>query len=121
MEQHPVLLETLLFSASIMLIPEAWLLRPLLSLFGFGPYGPVKGENVPVSPGCANSISDHCCLTGSLASWSQRRFWGAAVAKGSWFAHLQSAGMKLGSPWKKIAIGIGAGLGMIGSFSGCGR
>jgi hypothetical protein len=42
-EQHPVLLDVLLFSASVMVIPEAWLLRPLLSLFGFGPYGPVKG------------------------------------------------------------------------------
>ncbi|THH16611.1 hypothetical protein EW146_g4062 [Bondarzewia mesenterica] len=54
-EEHPVLFETLLFSAAAALIPESWLLRPILSLFGFGPYGPVKG---------------------SAASWLQRRFWG---------------------------------------------
>ncbi|OBZ73584.1 Dual specificity protein kinase KNS1 [Grifola frondosa] len=43
-EQHPVLLEVLLFSASIMIIPESWFLRPFLGAFGFGPYGPVKGN-----------------------------------------------------------------------------
>ena len=26
-----------------MLIPESWILRPFLSIFGFGPAGPVKG------------------------------------------------------------------------------
>ena len=43
-EQHPVLLEAALFYCSIMLIPEAWILRPLLGLIGFGPTGPVKGD-----------------------------------------------------------------------------
>ncbi|KIM79129.1 hypothetical protein PILCRDRAFT_823708 [Piloderma croceum F 1598] len=36
-EQHPILLETLLFSGVIMFIPEVWALRPVLSIFGFGP------------------------------------------------------------------------------------
>ena len=26
-----------------MIIPEGWILRPILSMFGFGPKGPVKG------------------------------------------------------------------------------
>lgn len=47
-EQHPVILETLLFAGVGMLIPESWILRPLLSLFGFGPYGPVKGQSYPM-------------------------------------------------------------------------
>ena len=45
-EQHPILLDTLLFSATALLIPESWILRPLLSLFGFGPFGPVKGTSI---------------------------------------------------------------------------
>jgi len=100
-EQHPILLETLLFSGAIMCLPEMWLLRPFLGLFGFGPYGPVKG---------------------SAAAWAQRRFWGAAVAKGSWFAHLQSAAMKFKIPpgsGKKIIGGIGLGVGVVGSLLGC--
>ncbi|EKM51195.1 uncharacterized protein PHACADRAFT_263206 [Phanerochaete carnosa HHB-10118-sp] len=88
-EQHPILLDTLLFSATAMLIPESWILRPLLSLFGFGPFGPVKG---------------------SSAAWAQRTFWGAAVKKNSWFSALQRAGMK-GTVPRKIIGGIGAGLG----------
>lgn len=71
-EQHPILLETLLFTAAGLIIPEYWLLRPLLSVFGFGPLGPAKG---------------------SAAAWAQQRFWGAAVNRGSWFAWLQRAGM----------------------------
>jgi hypothetical protein len=43
-EQHPILLETLLFSGAILFIPEVWILRPVLSIFGFGPSGPVKGS-----------------------------------------------------------------------------
>ncbi|KIP05248.1 hypothetical protein PHLGIDRAFT_19771 [Phlebiopsis gigantea 11061_1 CR5-6] len=61
-----------------MLIPQGFILRPLLSLIGFGPFGPIKG---------------------STAAWAQRRFWGAAVAKGSWFSVLQRAGMTLGLSW----------------------
>ncbi|KAF8531232.1 hypothetical protein JB92DRAFT_2852296 [Gautieria morchelliformis] len=73
-DEHPVLVTTVLVTGVVLLRPEKWLLRPLLKLFGFGPYGPVKG---------------------STAAWAQRTFWGAAVAKGSWFAGLQSAGMNI--------------------------
>jgi len=100
-ELHPLLLDTIIFSGTVLLIPEAWLLRPFLSLAGFGPYGPVKG---------------------SAAAWVQRRFWGAAVAEKSWFSHLQSAGMKFRVPpglGKKIGAGIGLGLGIAGSLFRC--
>ncbi|GJE93550.1 hypothetical protein PsYK624_097090 [Phanerochaete sordida] len=88
-EQHPILFETLLFAGTAMLIPESWLLRPVLSMFGFGPYGPVKGTS---------------------AAWAQRTFYGAAVTKNSWFSALQRAGMK-GTVPRKIIGGIGAGIG----------
>ncbi|KAJ7482377.1 hypothetical protein B0H11DRAFT_2418663 [Mycena galericulata] len=66
-EHHPDLLGSVLFFGAVMLIPNYWLLRPVLSLFGFGPTGPVKG---------------------STAAWAQRVFYGASVSKGSWFALL---------------------------------
>lgn len=102
-EQHPILLETLLFSGAILLIPEVWILRPVLSIFGFGPSGPVKGTS---------------------AAWAQRRFWGASVAQGSWFARLQSAGMKFPiippGTGRKIIGSIGVGVGIVGSiFKSC--
>ncbi|CCM02530.1 uncharacterized protein FIBRA_04632 [Fibroporia radiculosa] len=92
-EQHPILLETLIISSTLLIVPESWFLRPVLGLFGFGPAGPVKG---------------------SAAAWAQRRFYGAVVTKGSWFAHLQRAGMKfISGPAKKTIFGaIGAGLGL---------
>ena len=46
-EQHPQLLPALAFSVVVMLIPESWILRPFLSMFGFGPAGPVKGAPEP--------------------------------------------------------------------------
>ncbi|KAK7062109.1 hypothetical protein R3P38DRAFT_2833463 [Favolaschia claudopus] len=42
-EQHPDLFSALFITISLMLIPESLLLRPVLSLFGFGPLGPGKG------------------------------------------------------------------------------
>ncbi|KAJ7129314.1 hypothetical protein C8R44DRAFT_776488 [Mycena epipterygia] len=93
-EQHPNLLEALLFSGAVMLIPNYWLLRPLLSLFGFGPIGPVKG---------------------TPAAWAQRVFFGAAVQKGNWFALLTKAAMTikppgwLGSLGGFFGISLGAG------------
>lgn len=44
-DRHPVLLEMLIFSVVAMFIPSKslFILNPLLGLFGFGPYGPVKG------------------------------------------------------------------------------
>ncbi|KAF7355687.1 hypothetical protein MSAN_01486500 [Mycena sanguinolenta] len=101
-EQHPNLLSALLFTGAVMLIPEYWVLRPVLGLFGFGPIGPGKA---------------------TAASWAQRVFYGAAVPKGSWFAFLQQAAMKskaggwLG--WLGGAIGIGLG-GLGALFTGCG-
>ncbi|TRM62059.1 hypothetical protein BD626DRAFT_499654, partial [Schizophyllum amplum] len=64
-ELHPVLFDT------------GWIMRPLLSVFGFGPAGPVKG---------------------SAAAWMQRQFWGAAVVEDSWFSFLQRAGMTASKP-----------------------
>jgi len=72
-QENPVLFNTLISCVAGMVIPEAWILRPLLSVLGYGLYGPIKG---------------------SPAAWAQLQFWGAAVEKGSWFAILQRAGMK---------------------------
>ncbi|KAI0026854.1 hypothetical protein K488DRAFT_91768 [Vararia minispora EC-137] len=93
-EQHPVLAETFIIVGAALLgalIPEWFILRPLIRVFGFGPLGPVKG---------------------SPAAWAQRYFWGAAVAEGSWFAALQRAGM-IGVGWLTRVIGAGLG-GLIG-------
>lgn len=64
----------LFISIALLLIPENWFLGPLLRIFGFGPLGPVKG---------------------SAAAWLQGQLWGGAIKEGSWFAILQSAGMKM--------------------------
>ncbi|KAJ7693938.1 hypothetical protein B0H17DRAFT_1330256 [Mycena rosella] len=101
-EQHPDLLQALLFTGAVLLIPEYWLLRPLLGVFGFGPTGPVKG---------------------TTASWAQRVFYGAAVNKGSWFAMLDKAAMTFKAPgwWASVGGIIGVGLGAVGAFfGGCG-
>ncbi|KAJ7167580.1 hypothetical protein C8R46DRAFT_1034249 [Mycena filopes] len=99
-EQHPDLLDALLFTFAVMLIPDYWILRPLLGVFGFGPAGPIKG---------------------STASWAQRVFYGAAVNKGSWFAYLDKAAMTIKAlgwlGWLGGLIGIGVGGGL---FAGCG-
>lgn len=101
-EQHPDLLAALLFTGAMLIIPEYWLLRPLLGVFGFGPTGPVKG---------------------TTASWAQRVFYVAAVNKGSWFALLDKAAMTIKAPgwWGWLGGVIGVGLGTIGAvFGGCG-
>lgn len=46
-DQHPILTEMIIFSGAALLIPSSLVLRPLLGLFGFGPYGPVKGAWYP--------------------------------------------------------------------------
>lgn len=69
---HPVLCEKLLFSVVLMIIPESFILKPIL--FGFGSLGPVKG---------------------SLAAAAQRFFFRAAVKEGSWFSMLQRAAMMI--------------------------
>ncbi|KAF7355688.1 hypothetical protein MSAN_01486600 [Mycena sanguinolenta] len=98
-EQHPNLLSALLFTGAAMLIPEDWVLRPVLGLFGFGPTGPGKA---------------------TAAAWAQRVFYGAAVPKGSWFAFLQQAAMKsTAESWLSGVFGIGlGGLGALLAGSG---
>ncbi|KAJ7068655.1 hypothetical protein C8F01DRAFT_1247151 [Mycena amicta] len=80
-EQHPDIVYGLLFALAVTMLPEAWLFRPLLRVFGFGPQGPIKG---------------------SAAAWAQRVFYGAEVPKGSWFATLQRAGMVAMSWWSWV-------------------
>ena len=41
-EQHPILFCILGSSVAAMLVPESWILRPLLNMMGFGQYGPIK-------------------------------------------------------------------------------
>lgn len=96
-DRHPVLVEVLLVTAAIMIIPEGIILRPLLRVFGFGPGGVVKGSG---------------------AAWAQRFFFREAIAEGSWFASLQAAGMKWVAPGlgKKIGIPIAIGGGILGSI-----
>ncbi|KAI0031311.1 hypothetical protein K488DRAFT_71521 [Vararia minispora EC-137] len=90
-EQHPELVKIIAVVGGSLLgsvIPDWFVLRPLLHLFGFGHIGPVKG---------------------SPAAWAQRQFWGAGVAKGSWFAALQRAGMvEIGQLPRVIGAGLGA-------------
>ena len=43
----PQFLPALVFSVVAMLVPESWILRPLLNVIGFGPAGPVKGASKP--------------------------------------------------------------------------
>jgi len=64
---------SLFSSAIISMIPESFILRPILKFFGFGIRGPAKG---------------------SIAAAAQRFFFGANVPKGSWFAWLQKGEMK---------------------------
>jgi hypothetical protein len=117
-EQHPDLLSILLFTLAVMLIPEYWVLRPVLGLFGFGPTGPGKGTAVPKLQRMPIDL-----FAGTVASWAQRVFYGAAVPKGSWFAFLQEAAMaeKARSWWGWLGGLAGVGLGASGGFFGsCG-
>ncbi|KAF6760231.1 hypothetical protein DFP72DRAFT_883591 [Ephemerocybe angulata] len=94
-DNHPKLVTAIVITGVCFIMPEAAILRPIMSVFGFGPTGPIKG---------------------SLAAWMQRRFWGGLVEKGSWFAYLQSAGMasgwwsRLSSVLKAIGVLFGRGL-----------
>ncbi|KAK7696351.1 hypothetical protein QCA50_001005 [Cerrena zonata] len=99
-EQHPILRNMLIFTVVGLMIPESWILRPILCLFGFCPNGPAKG---------------------SAAAWVQKVFYGGTVTKGSWFAYLQRAGMRGFPPGigKTIMGGIGAGIGLCWSLMPC--
>lgn len=44
-DNHPMLLSSVVFATSMLLLPEIQILRPIMSMFGFGPLGPVKGES----------------------------------------------------------------------------
>ncbi|KAJ7587468.1 hypothetical protein C8J56DRAFT_890384 [Mycena floridula] len=80
-EQHPYIAEGLVFALTVLIIPEGWFLRPFVELLGFGPKGP---------------------RAMSAAAWAQSRFFGGAIPAGSWFSHLQRAGMKGWSWWRSI-------------------
>jgi len=85
--KYPILLDVVIFVVSMLLIPEIPIFRSVFLLLGFGLKGPVKG---------------------SVAAWLQSRLWGRAVARGSWFAILQKAGMKLTGGWlEKLAASAG--------------
>jgi len=71
---HPDLVWFLCSSVIIAIIPESFILWPILRLFGFSRMGPVKG---------------------SIAARAQSFFYGAKVPKGSLFAWLQGVGMKM--------------------------
>ncbi|KAF8161194.1 hypothetical protein B0H34DRAFT_796021 [Crassisporium funariophilum] len=92
-DNHPVIVTTLMISGALMILPEGFILRPLLQMFGFGPAGPVEG---------------------SVAAAAQRFFFGAEVPAGSWFGMLQRAGMKW-SPGlgRKILCWIGGWWGRV--------
>ena len=78
-----------------LLIPEIPIFRGILRLLGFGLRGPVKG---------------------SAAAWLQSRLWGGAVARGSWFAMLQKAGMKFTGKWFEKLV-TSAGLAALFGFA----
>lgn len=44
-DKHPILLQAIVFAASMFLLPEIPILRSIVALFGFGPSGPVKGKS----------------------------------------------------------------------------
>ena len=46
-EQYPGLFPCIAFTVVAMLIPESWILRPMLAMLGFGPEGPMAGALKP--------------------------------------------------------------------------
>ncbi|CCM02528.1 uncharacterized protein FIBRA_04630 [Fibroporia radiculosa] len=85
-EQHPVL-SSIVISAVLALLVRPLILRPFLRLLGFGLLGPTEAS--------VNLTSRGDMGLGSFAAWAQSTFFGANVGKGSWFAILQSIGMRL--------------------------
>jgi hypothetical protein len=75
-EQHPELAITLSVAAIAMLLPELWLLRQVLRMFGFGAQGPIKGtfiydcntERFLNIMFCRRS----CCVVARVVIWSSR-------------------------------------------------
>ncbi|KAI9568334.1 hypothetical protein HD554DRAFT_2099564 [Boletus coccyginus] len=105
---YPQLLRAVMFEVMVLLIPQSWILRPLLSLFGFGLRGPVRGAVKPRN--CTFRVQFD--IAGSAAAWLQRYFFGAAVGAGSWFSSLQAAGMGVFPTWAwlvtKVPLLIGS-------------
>jgi hypothetical protein len=40
-DEHPVLLEATIFALAMLILPEIQILRPIVSIFGIGPLGPI--------------------------------------------------------------------------------
>ncbi|KAF9224484.1 hypothetical protein BS17DRAFT_779884 [Gyrodon lividus] len=95
-EQHPKLLDVLVFSVISTLIPEGWFLQPLLRVIGFGVKGPIKG---------------------TLAAWMQKRFFGAVIPAGSWFSYIQSVAMGVEDYLLRFVVGAGVGA-VVGNLAG---
>ncbi|KAJ7437829.1 hypothetical protein B0H11DRAFT_1884964 [Mycena galericulata] len=89
--QHPDLLEGLLFWGAVTLIPDSWLLRPLLGVFGVGPTGPMKETS---------------------AAWAQRVFYGRTVSQDSWLSLLN----KIDPPFWFVALMTLLAFVVLGSF-----
>ncbi|KAF9565510.1 hypothetical protein CPC08DRAFT_166928 [Agrocybe pediades] len=87
-DEHPAVANAIVVAAVMGTVPsigELIVLRPLLTVLGFGPAGPIKG---------------------SLAASMQMFFFGRMIIPGSWFSLLQSVSMKP----KGAAIGIAGAL-----------
>src|SRR4051794_13783286 len=54
-ERHPVFLRNVAFAGAALLIREACILRPILSLLGFSPAGPLKGIAYPLLLSCTSN------------------------------------------------------------------
>ncbi|KAJ3559288.1 hypothetical protein NP233_g11305 [Leucocoprinus birnbaumii] len=92
-DDHPKLVEALVFFVLMTVLPEIPIVRPILNCIGFGPLGPVKG---------------------SAAASAQRTFFGGAVTSGSWFAMLQRAGMTETVRWLDKVIVSGGVTAIVG-------
>ncbi|KAF4621312.1 hypothetical protein D9613_000771 [Agrocybe pediades] len=83
-DEHPAVANAIVVAAVMGTVPSIGkliVLRPLLTVLGFGPAGPIKG---------------------SLAASMQRFFFGGMIIPGGWFSLLQSVSMKPTG----VAIGI---------------
>ncbi|KXN93038.1 hypothetical protein AN958_10104 [Leucoagaricus sp. SymC.cos] len=86
-DRFPLLKEVIVFAASMLLLPQFQILRPIMVFFGFGPTGVVRG---------------------TAAAWAQRTFFGGLIPAGSWFAILQRVSMTLTGSWlQKLAASVG--------------
>jgi hypothetical protein len=90
-EQHQELAITLLIAGIVMLLPELFILRQVLRIFGFGPQGPIKGAFLY---DCGAERLFNMLFVGGVAAWLQGWLFGPTVPKGGWFAMLQSLAMK---------------------------